>query len=159
AAGGAREARARALHPMIGGVDMSGRALLLWALLGSTALLGGCASLQRPACTSSEQHRVSELLYFGTAKPGGVVSAQEWSAFLASEVTPRFPQGLSVWPAAGQWQSADGSLTREDSMVLNVLHADSAGAEAAIQAIVAAYKMRFEQEAVLRVKSHACVSF
>jgi hypothetical protein len=102
---------------------------------------------------------VNELLYFGTATPNGVVSAEEWSAFLAGVVTPRFPQGLSVWQASGQWQSANGSLTRENSYVLNLDHPESTAAEQSIQAIGAEYKKRFRQESVLRVKSYACVSF
>jgi hypothetical protein len=136
---------------------MPSRVLLL---LGSlAALLSGCSTVHGPACTPSEQRSVSELLYFGTAKPAGVVSADDWSSFLSSAVTPRFPQGLSAWQAAGQWQSADGSLTREDSFVLNLVHPEGEPAEKAIQAIVAEYKSRFQQEAVLRVKSHACISF
>ncbi len=128
-------------------------------LVGSTALLGGCTTLQGPACASNEQRLVSEMLYFGTEKPGGAVSAQEWSTFLSGEVTPRFPKGLSVWPAAGQWQSNDGSLTREDSLVLNIVHADIESSEKDVLAIGAEYKSRFHQEAVLRIKSHACISF
>jgi len=132
-------------------------ALLPWC--GLAALLVSCSSLHGPSCTAGEQRSVSELLYFGTAKPKGVVSAEEWSAFLGSVVTPRFPQGLSAWQAAGQWQSADGSLTRENSFVLNLVHPEGEAGDKAIQAIVTEYKARFQQEAVLRVKSYACTSF
>jgi len=136
---------------------MHARFLLLPCALA--AALAACSSGPGPACASGEQRSVSELLYFGTARPGGVVSSDEWSGFLAREVTPRFPQGLSAWQAAGQWQSADGSLTREDSFVLSLVHPESEAAERSVQAIVAAYKARFQQEAVLRVRSQACVSF
>ena len=136
---------------------MPGRALL--PLCGLAALLVGCTTVPGPSCTAGEQRSVSELLYFGTAKPKGTVSAEEWSAFLGNVVTPRFPQGLSAWQAAGQWQSADGSLTRESSFVLNLVHPEGDAADKAIQAIVAEYKARFQQEAVLRVKSYACISF
>lgn len=119
----------------------------------------GCAAVPEASCSSGQQRQINELLYFGTAKPGGVVSQDEWSGFLNSSVTSRFPQGLSVWQAAGQWQSADGTLVREDSFVLNLVHTESAAAEKAIQSIVAEYKARFQQEAVLRVKSNACISF
>jgi len=122
-------------------------------------VLAGCSSLPAPRCQSGEQPLVNDLLYFGTARPGGVVSADEWAAFLAREVTPRFPAGLTTWPASGQWRSADGSLTRESSNVLNLLHASDEASEAAVRELVAQYKAQFQQEAVLRVKSHACVSF
>ena len=122
-------------------------------------LLVGCSSLASPRCQPSEQAMVNDLLYFGMAKPGGVVSAEEWAAFLGSVVTPRFPAGLTSWPASGQWRSADGSLTRESSHILNLMHASDAASEAAVREVVAEYKAQFKQEAVLRVKSYACVSF
>ena len=119
------------------------------------------ASASPPAmrCAAGEQAFVGDLLYFGTTTPGGIVSADDWADFLRTSVTPRFPQGLSVWPAAGQWLGKDGKIARESSFVLNVVHADDAAAEHAIQAIRQDYETRFAQEAVLRVKSAACVSF
>lgn len=131
------------------------RHFLYAALLGS--LLAGCAT---PAvrCTTGDA-RVHELLYFGTQRPGGVVSPQEWAEFLRETVTPKFPDGLTAWPASGQWRSADGSLVREDSYVLNLVHADDVASETAVREIVDAYKSRFAQEAVMRVTTGACVSF
>ena len=111
------------------------------------------------SCAPGEQGMVNEMLYFGTQTPAGAVTTEQWSQFLGTVVTPRFPQGLTVWPASGQWQSADGSITREASYALNLLHPDDAASETAIRAILAEYKSRFRQEAVLRVKSSACASF
>ena len=101
----------------------------------------------------------TEHLYFGAAKPGGQVSADDWRAFLDEVVTPRFPQGLSVWQAAGQWQSTAGTIVREPSHVLNIVHAGSSTSDAAIVEVANAYKSKFQQEAVLRVSGAACVSF
>ena len=78
--------------------------------------------------------------------------------FLRDEVTPRFPQGLTTWTASGHWRSQDGSLTREDSHVLNLVPGGDAATEQAVRELVESYKQRFRQEAVLRVKSHACTS-
>ena len=127
------------------------------ALAGASCLLAACATT--PACAPGEQAAVAELLYFGTARPGGgVVGADDWSAFLREVVTPRFPDGLTVWPAAGQWRGADGAITREVSHVLNLVHPPDERSEQGIRAIAAEYKQRFQQEAVLRVKSPACMS-
>jgi hypothetical protein len=128
-------------------------------VLITSLLLAGCSSLPSQRCDSSEKTLVNDMLYFGTAKPGGIVSAEEWAAFLGSVVTPRFPAGLTSWTASGQWRSEDGTLTLESSHVLNLLHAPGSATEAAIREVVAEYKSQFKQEAVLRVKSHACVSF
>ena len=126
------------------------------ALLALT--LSACATQPAPRCSSGQQPSISDLIYFGTEKPGGTVSDEEWAAFLREVVTPRFPDGLTTWRASGQWRSADGSLTREDSHVLNLVHAGDAKAEGAIGALIGEYKTRFRQEAVLRVRSDACVS-
>jgi hypothetical protein len=128
------------------------------SLAVALALLAGCAGQAPTRCAPGEQPAINEYIYFGTGTPDGVVSAGQWSAFLRDVVTPRFPQGLSTWAASGQWQSQDGSLTREDSHVLNLVHPDEAATEKAVQELVAEYKTRFRQEAVLRVKSRACTS-
>lgn len=129
------------------------------ALALAALALAGCASLAGPDCGPGEERAVNELLYFGTARPGGVVTPPEWTQFLAEAVTPRFPQGLTAWDAAGQWRGADGAITREATHVLSVVHPDDAAAGTAIAAIVADYKRRFRQESVLRVRTPACASF
>ncbi|ROZ78419.1 DUF3574 domain-containing protein [Ramlibacter sp. WS9] len=121
--------------------------------------LTGCASFHSPACTGEEQAFIQDSLYFGTAKPVGIVTPGEWADFLNKVVSPRFPQGLTVWEAAGQWRGGDGAIVREASRVLNLLHPDDAASEKAVVEIVVEYKARFQQEAVLRVKAPACISF
>ena len=116
-----------------------------------------CASVE-PVCRSGERRAVTESLYFGTARPGGVVSAEEWRDFVNQVATPRFPSGLTSWPASGQWRGASGVIEREASYVLQIIHPDGGTDERAIEEIVREYRKRFEQEAVLRVRSTACVS-
>jgi len=130
------------------------------ALLGAPLLLAGaCAQVPGPGCSSGQQAAVQDLLYFGTAMPGGTVTAEDWRLFLDTVVTPKFPEGLSVWPVAGQWKSAAGPIVREGSFVLDLVHPEGAGHDAAIGEIVASYKARFRQEAVMRVRSPVCISF
>jgi hypothetical protein len=133
------------------------------AALGLMAALAldGCANAPVPApgCAPGQQAMTSELLYFGSAMPQGVVSAEAWRDFVDDVVTPRFPDGLTAWPAAGQWRPAGGAVVREASTVLNIVHAADARSDAAIAEIVDAYKKRFQQESVLRVSSAACVAF
>jgi Protein of unknown function (DUF3574) len=121
--------------------------------------LCGCASLQDNACKRGEQFAIQDALYFGTGKPNGVVTRDEWNKFLETMVTPRFPQGLTVSDASGQWRGTDGSLVREASHVLTLVHPDDAPSEKSVAEIVASYKAQFQQEAVLRVKAGACMSF
>jgi len=122
-------------------------------------LLPSCASVGHQPCADGQQHMTTEHLYFGTGRPDGEVSAEEWSDFLSDTVTPRFPQGLSVWQASGQWQSKAGPIIHESSYILDIVHEESSVHEQAIVEIMNTYKERFQQEAVLRVKGSACVSF
>ena len=64
-----------------------------------------------------------------------------------------------MWQASGQWRTAGGAILQEPSNVLTIVHPMDAQSEDAVLAIVAAYKSRFQQEAVLRVKSQTCASF
>lgn len=128
-------------------------------LLAVVLMLNACASMHQTSCGGAQQPVVHDSLYFGAAKLGGTVTAEEWDGFLSGTVTPRFPQGLTVWQASGQWRSADGAILKEASQVIDLVHPDDESSERAVLEIVAAYKSRFQQEAVLRVKADACASF
>ena len=80
---------------------------------------------------------------------GGVVSDAQWRAFVAQVVTPRFPGGLTVWLADGQWRGVDGRTEREPTFVLELLHAPDARDDTAIAEIINVYKRRFCQQSVL----------
>jgi hypothetical protein len=95
---------------------------------------------------------VADRLFLGREIPGGgIVSDEEWTTFLAEVVTPRFPEGLTIWRADGQWLDAQGLTVKEPVMVIEVLHPRGAVADAAIAEIASEYRRRFRQEAVLRV--------
>lgn len=123
------------------------------------ALLLAACTARPPACATGQQAWIGEQLYFGAASPQGEVSLDAWNAFLRDVVTPRFPDGLTTWQAAGQWRSADGTLTREPAYILDLVHAGDAAAESSVLAIIDTYKSRHRQEAVLRVRTPVCVSF
>jgi hypothetical protein len=119
---------------------------------------GACATTPAPRCAASEHAVVDERLYFGTQRPGGVVTDAEWAGFVDGVVAASFPDGFTTWPAQGQWRGMDGQPVREASHVLAVMHPDDNASEAAIAKIIATYKARFAQEAVLRVRTPACTN-
>jgi hypothetical protein len=100
-------------------------------------------------------------LFFGTARPdGSVVTDDKFKRFLDQEVTPRFPDGLTLLTGQGQFKNTNGMIIQEKSKVLILLYPlDDTGASTRIEAIRAAYKLAFQQESVLRVDSRAGVSF
>jgi hypothetical protein len=92
-------------------------------------------------------------LFFGTAKPDGTVTEQEFFTFLDTEVTPRFPEGLTLVKAYGQFTGEDGVLVKEESFLLVLLYplegAEDRGRK--IESIRRRYMKQFQQESVLRV--------
>jgi Protein of unknown function (DUF3574) len=110
-----------------------------------------------PTCQASAASQVRTTLYFGLGKPKGMVSELEWQLFLRDEVTPRFPQGLTVWDAAGQWQSK-GEIGHERTKVLLLVHPDARAAHDAVQAVIARYRALFQQESVLWETARVCAA-
>lgn len=117
------------------------------ALIGLPLALGGCAG----AVGGGEADAIADRLFFGRNIPaGGMVSDSSWSAFLAEVVTPRFPDGLTVWRAEGQWRGANGRLEREPVMIVEVLHPRGTPPDSVFASIARDYCQRFGQDAVLR---------
>ena len=100
-------------------------------------------------------------LYFGLDIPGGGrVKSVAWRAFVEERVTPKFPRGLTIYKALGQWQDEQtGETIQEPSRVLMILYEPSAEVEQNIQTIRAAYKAQFHQDSVMRLNETVCVSF
>jgi hypothetical protein len=92
---------------------------------------------------------MQERIFFGLSGPDGAIPDTEWDAFVAEVVTPRFPGGLTVLEATGQWQDRDKQVTRESSRVVEIIHDESKGASRRVAEIAAEYKARYRQESVL----------
>ena len=111
-------------------------------------------------CETGDRPMIRDSLYLGRNRPdGGQVHEQEWQAFLDAVVTPRFPEGLTITSATGQWRGANGKVESEASSVVTLLHAGDAGARGKVAEIAQEYKRRFHQEAVLRERSQVCATF
>jgi hypothetical protein len=130
-----------------------------WVLITLAATLNACASSYVVNCRNGDRVAIHDSLFFGTAKPDGFVTADEWAAFMESAVSPRFPRGLTLSRASGQWRGPDGEIVREDSHVLQIVHFDEPETESAVREIIKDYKARFRQESVLRIRTHTCASF
>ena len=126
----------------------------------ATLALGPLVVAPSRVCNSpAEALSRLELLFGMGRKSGGEVSEDEWRSFLDAEVTPRFPDGLTVLTGYGQWRSASGALAKETSRVLVIWAKPAPDLQSRIEAIRAAWKTRFQQESVMRVDSASCVSF
>ena len=135
--------------------------VLAAAALGILAPLAAPESrADEPLCPAGTERYAEYRLFFGRNRDGvEVVSDSEWGSFLAEEITPRFPDGLTVVDAAGQWRGPSGTMERERAKMLLVLAAPGADGMRRTEEIAEAYKRTFGQSAVLRVVGSACASF
>ncbi|MGO4262806.1 DUF3574 domain-containing protein [Lysobacter sp. TAB13] len=139
---------------------MSCKSLLSASLL---CALTACASLAplpvKPGDPSACAERRADRVLFGMNSPDGPVSEAQWQAFLAEFVTPRFPAGLTVYQAKGQWRGDSGQVEQEDSRAIDLIHEDTAEERKRVVEIADEYKRRFKQEAVLIVSAPARACF
>ncbi len=129
------------------------RFVLLAALVTSTACARAAVNGRVDAAPgpAGAEVQVSDRLFFGRSIPGGgQVSDSAWTAFLAEVVTSRFPEGLTVWRAEGQWLDPRAELVREPVMVVEVLHPRGIPADSVFERIATEYRQRFQQDAVLQ---------
>ena len=132
--------------------------------VAACAALVGCAaptkSARDVACHAGEQAWMHETLYLGTARAhGGSVDSAQWTQFEHDVLLAQFPNGFTVLDANGHWRDSAGRDFDEPVRTLVIDHADDAAANAAIDRVIAEYRQRFDQEAVLRERGTVCVSF
>lgn len=132
-------------------------------LLPTLLLLAACqAGGTPPACPAGTSPAAVAEFAFGRNGPDGRlrVTEADWAAFLAEEATPRFPEGLTVLDAAGQWRGRDGLIAREPSkllwLVLPNMTLEEAGGRT--RPLADAYRRRFGQESVLAVFRGGCAA-
>lgn len=161
--------------------------LLRPVLLASLLALSACATLPgaTPAASTTASMQgdaarpsaaigwVRSELYFGVGEERSVeadgsaerpqaepISEERWRAFLDKEVTPRFPDGLTVFDAYGQWLfRGDAAPNRLRTKVLVVLHEDTPKRRADIEAIRLAWKQATGHQSVLWSRQPVEVSF
>lgn len=149
-------------------------------LLAALLVLGGCATTPgtAPATTASLQGDtarpgaaadwVRSELYFGVGEESGAserrqtdaITEAQWRAFLDKQVTPRFPDGLTVFDAYGQWLFRGAKEpNRLRTKVLVVLHENTPQRRADIEAIRLAWKEATGHQSVLWAQLAVEVSF
>ena len=132
--------------------------VLGWAVV---LALGSCTTASLGVCRGNQESMLAAELLFGRRIGNrGLVSEAEWASFVAREITPRFPDGLTVFDAAGQWRDPKrGAIVREPSKVVLIVFRDEAQRREHLDAIADAYKRRFNQQSVGIVIKPACASF
>lgn len=78
---------------------------------------------------------------------GLAIAEGEWRKFVDEEVTPRFPDGVSVIDGTSQWRADTTTpIERDRTKVLALMHAGSDEALEKVAALLAAFERRFPDQ-------------
>ncbi len=126
-------------------------------------VLSGAGTIQAQLLTcggAEKPQQVVELMFGRRIADRIAVTEDEWARFVDQEITPRFPDGLTVFSAAGQRRDqASNRIVREPSKVVLIVLPGKAEDLARVNEIAQAYKTRFKQQSVGVILRPACVSF
>jgi uncharacterized protein DUF3574 len=76
------------------------------------------------------------------------------------EITPRFPDGLTIIDAKGQWRDPTRNrIAREPSKVVMIALPGASADDERFGQVIEAYKSRFKQKSVGLILRPACGSF
>ncbi|MGO4462125.1 DUF3574 domain-containing protein [Streptomyces sp. M-16] len=142
-------------------------AALLFALGGpaSEAAFGTheASAASEQTVTEEGSPYISTHLYFGTGRHNGnpPITEEEFMKFVADVITPRFPSGLTLQEARGQWRDKEGDINRERSYELTVMYPvrEAHARNADIEYIRRLYCKTWELESVGRADVRAQVDF
>ena len=125
------------------------------------ATTGSNAQAGEPSCHGSQQPRkIAELLFGRDIGHRVGVDETDWARFVAREMIPRFPDGLTISDTIGQWRSrAGGIVIREPGKRVEIVLPGNADDQARLDAVVSAYKRAFRQRSVIIIEHSACVAF
>jgi hypothetical protein len=139
------------IHNSISKQIIAALVLLIW--IGAPYVKAQSAD-RSPGVASNREVFLRTELYFGTARRDiDPVSDGEWRDFLEFVITKRFPEGLTVIAAEGQYRDDSGIVNKEKTYVLILLYPlkDWKRRNESIEFIREAYKKAFKQQSVLRV--------
>jgi hypothetical protein len=145
---------------------MHGFPVRVWLLSAAlTALLTGCSMIPSTRvadvpCPDGGRKATAELVFGRVAEDGsGGVSEADFSQFLDGEVSPRFPEGLTVIDAEGRLAAPAGTMIREPAKLVMIVLPGEKDDNGKLQAVRLAYEKRFHQKSVLLMTHGDCVSF
>jgi hypothetical protein len=100
-------------------------------------------------------------LFFGQNIAGKKdITPAAWQAFLRQDMSPRFPDGFTVFDAYGQWRDpATMRIGRERSKVIEIATDDSPAVRTKLEDVAARYRALFHQQSVGILTMPGCARF
>ena len=135
--------------------------LMISVFAAAVMTLATGAAAQPLACSTPQKpQQVAELMFGRKIGDRIAVTEVQWARFVDSEITPRFPDGLTVVDARGQWRDPDKNrIIREPSKLVTIVLPGKSEDAQRLTEIAEAYKKRFRQQSVGVIVRPACVSF
>ena len=129
------------------------------ALLLLMAALSGCAGPPppAPACPAGQEHVRTARLFLGRAGAGALVEATDLQRFIDQEVTPRFPDGVTVLDGGAQWTGTENLLAQQARKVVLIVLPGRGDVRGRVAAVRAAYRSRFKADPAVVLTPPACV--
>jgi hypothetical protein len=132
--------------------------------------LGGCGTIQgmwkpkpraaaAPACPAGQENLRTAQLFLGRQAPGAAIAPWDLQRFVEQEITPRFPDGVTVLDGGAQWKGSENILIRDAAKVVLIVLPARGDTQGRVEAVRAAYRQRFNQDSVVVVTPPACVEF
>ena len=114
-------------------------------------------SAPKSACPAGQAElRTAQLFLNARAPPR--VSETELRKFVDAEVTPRFPDGVTVVDGGGQWKGGENRMIREAAKVILIVLPAKGDPVAQVEAVRSAYRNRFKQDSVVVWPPRACAA-
>ena len=136
---------------------------LLFLLVFAPFLAIGCETLSdfssKAACQGDMWTEAT--FYLGRSRAEETAESRAaWVQFVQDEVTPRFPDGFTVFEGQGAWGNPKtGETIYEASKVLVILHPDTTESRQKVVLLAEAYRRTFDQQAVLTSQALTCATF
>jgi len=125
-----------------------------------TLLMAIWAAPAFAACPPGQNEMLAVRLYFGQSMNGRPIAAAAWRDFVARVVTPRFPDGFTIYDARGQWRDPHTQrIARETSKVIEIAAPQTGDLQSRVAEIRKNYATRFHQQSVGLLTLPGCGAF
>ena len=131
----------------------------LIGLLAFALSASACATAPQriAACPAGESEVRIAQLFLG-APSTGRVSERALRRFVDQEITPRFPDGVSVVSGGPQWTGKSDGLIRDSAKVVLIALPAAGNAHRRVEQVRAAYRARFGLESFVAIPPATCMA-
>lgn len=132
--------------------------VIVSAVIALASGIALCAETQ--TMTAGSEEWVKTEIYLGTESiPGYDISKTEFTRFMDTVITKYFPKGFTLYETYGQMQEPNGTITKQETWVLVIVHEKTEERNKAITSVVEEYRKQFLNAEVMTTTSPVEVQF